>query len=320
MKGAVVLETKTDGISAVRFSPNGKLLLVTSWDGAANIYSTEQAKHVVRHAHAGAVLCGAFDEQQERCYSGGLDKIIRSLHPENERVHTVLGRHEAPIRCCEWAANSNSLVTGSWDKTIKLWDPRSASAESLTVNLPERVFAMDVCDNTILVGLADGSLNAYDVRSVDVGPFLARPATIGHQIRCVRMVEKGAAVLIGSIEGRVSVENLDVTSPVAKRYAFKCHRVDETVYPVNSIAVRPDIDARTGVFATGGGDGTVVLWDVNLKKRLFQFPTFNTSISFLEFSRDGASLAVAASYAFERGDIPHVRDSVALMDVNAALV
>ena len=39
----------------------------------------------------------------------------------------------------------------------------------------------------------------------------------------------------------------------AKKYAFKCHRVDNVVYPVNAITFHPGF----GTFATGGCDGVV---------------------------------------------------------------
>jgi cell cycle arrest protein BUB3 len=64
---------------------------------------------------------------------------------------------------------------------------------------------------------------------------------------------------MGSVEGRVAVEwvdgrpldNNNTTMP--KDYAFKCHRRNDLVFPVNCIEFHPVY----GTFATGGGDGTV---------------------------------------------------------------
>jgi cell cycle arrest protein BUB3 len=320
MKSSLKLDPQTDGISLVRFSPDNSLLLVTSWDGGATLYNTQGDQEPrTRYAHAGAVLCGNFDNSGEKIFTGGLDKIFRSFQVETEGSHRILGRHNAAIRCCDWISANNTLVTGSWDKTMKIWDQRLQTAEVMSIDVPERVFALDVCDHTILLGLADGTIHAFDVRSLDVGPFLARPCTIGHQIRCVKMFERASAVLIGSIEGRVSVENLEVNAPIAKRYAFKCHRVEETVYPVNTIALRPPVDGRASLFVTGGGDGTVVLWDAEMKKKIYQFPNLDTSCSSLDFSKDGTSLAVASSYAYESGDISHPPDRVLIMDASSIL-
>ena len=92
-----------------------------------------------------------------------------------------------------------------------------------------------------------------------------------------------------------------------KKYAFKCHRVGDTVYPVNAIAFHP----LHGTFATGGADGTVVLWDAFHKKRLTALTKFaSTSIAALAYNHDGTELAVASSYTFEEGEREHPRDEI----------
>lgn len=97
------------------------------------------------------------------------------------------------------------------------------------------------------------------------------------------------------------------SSPVdRKKYAFKCHRVGDTVYPVNCIDFHP----KFGTFATGGCDGTVVCWDGWNKKKLTTLPKFPTSIAAMAFSHDGSKLAIASSYTFEEGEREHPRDEI----------
>jgi cell cycle arrest protein BUB3 len=91
-----------------------------------------------------------------------------------------------------------------------------------------------------------------------------------------------------------------------KKYAFKCHRVGDTVYPVNCINFHP----KFGTFATGGCDGTVVLWDGWNKKKLTSLPKFPTSIAALAFNHDGSKLAIASSYTWEEGEREHPRDEI----------
>lgn len=50
---------------------------------------------------------------------------------------------------------------------------------------------------------------------------------------------------------------------------------------------------------TGGSDGFVNIWDGFHKKRLCQFHHYDTSISALNFSPDGSTLAIACSYLDE---------------------
>ena len=109
----------------------------------------------------------------------------------------------------------------------------------------------------------------------------------------------------------MAVEYFDTKPEVQKKkYAFKCHRLPEngvdTIYPVNAIAFHP----LHGTFATGGGDGIVNVWDGHNKKRLCQLHRYPSSVASLAFSDDGRMLAVAASYAFEKGDIEHPADAI----------
>jgi mRNA export factor len=44
---------------------------------------------------------------------------------------------------------SNLLVTGSWDRTVRIWDLRSPTAAA-TLNVGERVYAMDAKQQAIV--------------------------------------------------------------------------------------------------------------------------------------------------------------------------
>ncbi len=96
-----------------------------------------------------------------------------------------------------------------------------------------------------------------------------------------------------------------------KKYAFKCHRVNDTIYPVNAIAFHPIY----GTFATGGADGTVVTWDAANKKKLSAITKCPTSVSALSFNADGTRLAIASSYTFEEGERDHPREEIYIRDV-----
>lgn len=83
------------------------------------------------------------------------------------------------------------------------------------------------------------------------------------------------------------------------KYAFKCHRKADQVFPVNAMAFHP----QYGTFATGGCDKMVNIWDGKNKKRLWQSKEYPTGIASLSFNHDGTRLAIASSYTFEQGAI-----------------
>jgi cell cycle arrest protein BUB3 len=96
-----------------------------------------------------------------------------------------------------------------------------------------------------------------------------------------------------------------------KKYAFKCHRVNDIIYPVNYIVFHP----IHGTFATGGADGTVVTWDGNNKKKIANIVKLQNSIACLAYNFDGSELAMASSYTFEEGERDHPREEIYVREV-----
>ena len=40
-------------------------------------------------------------------------------------AHTELGTHDKPVKCVEYSHTHRTVISGSWDKTVRCWDPRS---------------------------------------------------------------------------------------------------------------------------------------------------------------------------------------------------
>ncbi|KAL7119114.1 hypothetical protein ACP275_02G043200 [Erythranthe tilingii] len=307
----------TDGISNLRFSNHSDHLLVSSWDKSVRLYDASADKLKVQFVHGGAVLDCCFHDNSSG-FSASADHTVRRLvfDLKNE---VILGRHDAPVRCIDYSYATGQVITGSWDKDLKCWDPRGASGKEHclvgTYTQPERVYSLSLVGNRLVVATAGRHVNVYDLRNMSQ-PEQQRESSLKYQTRCVRCYPNGTGYALSSIEGRVAMEYFDLSeASQSKKYAFKCHRKSEagrdTVYPVNAIAYHPIY----GTFATGGGDGYVNVWDGSNKKRLYQYAKFPTSVAALSFSRDGRLLAVASSYTYEEGDKPHEPDAIFVRSV-----
>lgn len=61
---------------------------------------------------------------------------------------------------------TDAIVTGSWDQTLRFWDPRAGTAEVSSHTLPERVYNMDLVHHTLVVAMASRLFHIYDVRKM----------------------------------------------------------------------------------------------------------------------------------------------------------
>uniref|UniRef100_A0AAY5KQK6 Mitotic checkpoint protein BUB3 n=2 Tax=Esox lucius TaxID=8010 RepID=A0AAY5KQK6_ESOLU len=305
-----------DSISAVKFSPStGQFLLVSSWDSTVRLYDVAGNSMRMKYSHLAPVLDCAFYDPTH-AWSGGLDTQLKT-HDLNTDQDTIVGTHDAAIRCVEYCPEVNVMVTGSWDRSVKLWDPRTP-CNAGTFTQPEKVYTLSVAGDRLIVGTAGRRVLVWDLRNMGYVQQ-RRESSLKYQTRAIRAFPNKQGYVLSSIEGRVAVEYLDPSQEVQKKkYAFKCHRLKENgieqVYPVNAISFH----SVHNTFATGGSDGFVNIWDPFNKKRLCQFHRYPTSIASLAFSNDGSTLAIASSYMQEQGDINHPEDAVFIRQVTDA--
>jgi cell cycle arrest protein BUB3 len=161
----------------------------------------------------------------------------------NTSVDTVIGTHHDAVRCLSYSQSIQGLFSGSWDKTVKLWDHRSGHSLQDTMTLPNKVFSIDTIGHWLVVGLAGRLIHIYDNRQL-TEPVQQRESSLKFMTRVIKCMPNEEGYITTSVEGRVAVEYFD-PSPQwqAKKYAFKCHRQTvegtEYIYPVNAIEYHP---------------------------------------------------------------------------------
>jgi len=164
------------------------------------------------------------------------------------------------------------------------------------------VYIYDLNDLLQVYKQAQGGSGGDEIL-VKARPIQERESSLKFQIRCVACMPNDMGYATSSIEGRIAVDWFDESEEAQKKkYAFKCHRQTENdidvVYPVHALAFHP---VHQLTFASGGGDGTVSLWDGSGKRRIKMFQKFSESVAALTFSNDGKYLAVGVSPELEDG-------------------
>lgn len=234
-----------------------------------------------------------------KVFSGGADKAGRLLDIQTGQTMQVAA-HDAPIKCCRFVDGTGGLahcvVTGGWDKMLKYWDLRSPNPV-FTIPQPERIYSLDTSYQLLVVGCAERHIMIYDLNKPSQ-PFKTMQSPLRWQTRCVSCFHNGAGFAVGSIEGRVAIQNIK-DEDQGLNFSFKCHRDDngKTVYAVNAISFHPTY----GTFSTAGADGTFNFWDKDSKQRLKAFNNVGGPISATAFNRNGTIFAYTVSYDWSKG-------------------
>lgn len=295
-QSAVVPEAPGDGVSCLAWSPAGNILAAGSWDKSVRVWEVTPQNIQPRMAynHEAPVLCCCFSRDGQRLVSGGCDNKVKMKVLQTQQEQQI-GQHDAPVKEVFFVDEMNMVISGSWDKTLRFWNCQQPNPVA-TLQLPERVYSMDIKYPLMVVGMADRQLNVYNLQTIQQNPqpYRTGQTNLKMTTRCVSCFPDRTGYAVGSIEGRCSIVHVEDTS---KNFAFKCHRSNEEIFAVNDIDFHPTM----GTFATGGGDGTFVFWDKENRQRLKQFTSCNYPVNCCKFNAPGDLFAYSVSYDWSKG-------------------
>lgn len=298
----------SDSVSSMSFSSQADYLAVGSWDNSVRIYEIGaggQSQGKAMYQHQGPVLSVCWNKEGNKVFSGGADNAARMFDTTTGQASQV-AQHDAPIKVVKWieTGQANILATGSWDKTIKYWDLRSAQPVA-SVTLPERCYTLDVQYPLMVVGTAERHIQIYNLTN-PTSPYKTITSPLKWQTRVVSCftASQNSGFAVGSIEGRVAIQYVE-DKDSGNNFSFKCHRRDSVpnnkdqamVYAVNDISFHP----VHGTFSTCGSDGTIHFWDKDARTRLKTFEPAPGPIACSAFNRTGNIFAYAVSYDWSKG-------------------
>ena len=257
--------------------------------------------NLVNHELNSSVLDCCFSADGSIVFSGGTDKKVRMWRggaPPNGLAEKI-GSHDAPVKSVRFLPRANLVASGGWDRKLKFWDIRSPSNPVRVVDLPERVYAMDVCEDLLVVATANRHILAYNMTGGMLREQYRKESSLKYQTRCITAFPDRKGFAVGAIDGRVGIDYFTEV-PGRASFDFRCHRQGVNAYAVNGICFH-----KLGTFATYGSDGAVKFWDKDKKDRLKVFPTIGRPISCASFNANGSLFAYASSYDWSKGSTHH---------------
>lgn len=206
-----------DSITDLSFNSNQadpkNFMAVSSWDKKVRIYEINsgngQSEGRLMYEHSAPVFSCHFAKDGKRLASAGADNQARLCDLETGK-NEVVAQHDQPIRKIKFFdvdGGQQMLVTGSWDKTIKYWDLRQQQPIA-SLQCQERVYALDVRDNLLVVGTADRYINVVNLKD-PTKFYKTLQSPLKWQTRVVSCVNDASGFAIGSIEGRCAFQYVE---------------------------------------------------------------------------------------------------------------
>ena len=206
--------------------------------------------------------------------------LIASLFPsygfaqDYVRYVTLIG-HTSSVSSVMFSLNGQILASGSWDKTIRLWDVNTGRHLQTLAGHTDRVYSVVFSSDgrTLASGSYDKTIRLWNVQTGIHFRILT-----GHRGSVYNIVfsPDGAMMASGSGDGTIRLWDVNTGRHLQTLAGHTA--------AVNSISFRPDGQ----MLASGSYDGKLLLWDIHAGRHIYKL---SGHISSVVFSPAGQTLA-----------------------------
>ncbi|QLE57665.1 WD40 repeat domain-containing protein [Nostoc sp. TCL26-01] len=194
--------------------------------------------------------------------------------------HTLIGHTDA-VWSVIFSNDGKTVVSGSTDKTIKVWNLDTGEVISTLRGHRDVVRAMALSHDgqTLISGSGDKTIKIWDFQTLKLKRTLSHHAS---PVWSVAISPDGQTLVSGHEDGTINIWNFP-TGQLLR--TIKGHEGR-----VFSVAMSPDGET----FATGGIDKTIKIWGLYTGDRLRTLAQYQDAVRSVIFSRDGQMLASAS--------------------------
>lgn len=168
----VTFTEHTSGVTACEFAKKGNVLFTSSLDGSIRAWDLIRYRNF-RTFTAPTRLswsCMAVDPSGEVVAAGSLDSFdIHIWSVQTGQLLDQLAGHEGPVSSLAFAPNGSSLVSGSWDRTARIWSvfDRTQTSEPLQLQADVLDIAVRPDSTQLAISTLDGQLTFWSLTEAE---------------------------------------------------------------------------------------------------------------------------------------------------------
>ena len=268
-----------EGISDIRFSPDGKTIASGSGDKTIKLWDAKTGELIdTLEGHQDLVNTISFSPDGKTIASGSGDKTIKLWDAKTGELIDTLEGHQDLVNTISFSPDGKTIASGSGDNTIKLWDVQTRNLIDTLEGHQDWVNAISFSPDgqTIASGSGDNTIRLWDTATGTLIPSLE-----GHQggVNDIYFSPNGKTIASGSIDGTIKLWDV--------KTGKLSHSLEGHQDWIETINFSPD--GKT--IASGGDDKTIKLWDVKTRELIDSLEGHQEKVNAIHFSPDGKTIA-----------------------------